>query len=248
VDDLVRSNYLALVRGDQLWRISTRIYALSPSDYGESLDAVKSAVEAALDEGTAPGRKVTVAYTGMLPLIVEFRRQLLLDLAKSFALALLVIAVVLAVAFRSIGLGLLSLLPNVFPTLLVFGALGWMGSHIDIGSMMTASVGLGIAIDDTVHFLTWYRRGIALGQAPNEATWLAYRRCGGAMVRTSVICGAGLIVFAFSPLLPAAQFSLMICVLLGMSLVGDLIFLPALLCALGSRLPTSRSSKPSGGQ
>ena len=244
VDDLVRSNYLAREGDDQLWRISTRIYALSPSDYGQSLDAVESAVQTVLDEQQEQSRDVSAIYTGMLPLIVEFRSRLLLDLATSFALALVVIVVVLAIAFRNVGLGLLSLLPNVFPTLLVFGALGWMGSHIDIGSMMTASVGLGIAIDDTVHYLTWYRRGIALGQAPSEAIWLAYRRCGGAMIRTTVICSAGLIVFVLSPLVPAAQFSLMICVLLAMSLAGDLLFLPALLCALGRRKVRDASAEP----
>ncbi len=179
--------------------------------------------------------EVSVTYTGLLPLIAESRQQLLSDLASSFALALALIAIILAVAFRSIGFGILSLFPNIFPTLSVFGYLGWVGSHIDVGSMMTASIGLGIAVDDTVHYLTWYYRAGALGEAPPEGILTAYYRCGGAMVRTTLIVSAGLIVFVLSPLLPAAQFALMICVLLPMGLVGDLVFLPGLLCLLGWR-------------
>ncbi len=49
------------------------------------------------------------------------------------------------------------MIPNVLPVLVIFGAMGWMGIAIDIGSMMTASIALGVAVDDTIHFLSWYR-------------------------------------------------------------------------------------------
>ncbi len=235
VDDLVNGNYLAFDGDDQLWRISARVFALSDSDYGQSLAELRDAVEGVLAKNGLASSEVSVTYTGLLPLIAESRQQLLRDLMSSFALALALIAVILAGAFRSVGFGILSLFPNIFPTLSVFGYLGWAGSHIDVGSMMTASIGLGIAVDDTVHYLTWYYRAGALGKDPPEGILMAYRRCGGAMVRTTLIVSAGLIVFVFSPLLPAAQFALMICVLLPMGLVGDLVFLPGLLCILGRR-------------
>ncbi|MEX2113171.1 MAG: MMPL family transporter [Pirellulales bacterium] len=245
VDDLVRGSYLAIDGDSQLWRISVRVFALAQSDYGQSLDELRTAVNGALAASDLANGKVSVTYTGLLPLIVESRRQLLRDLVSSFASALAIIAVVLAIAFRSVGFGLLSLLPNVFPTLLVFGFLGWTGSHIDVGSMMTASIGLGIAVDGTVHYLTWYHRGIALGKTSPDAIQTAYDRCGAAMVRTTLIVSAGLIVFVFSPLLPAAQFALMICVLLLMGLVGDLVYLPALLCASAGSFARWRTVKPS---
>jgi predicted RND superfamily exporter protein len=236
VDDLVRGGYLASDGDAQLWRISVRVFALRESDYGQSLEELRRAVDSALAKSKlADNGQVTATYTGLLPLIVESRRQLLSDLVSSFGSALVIISLVLAVAFRSVGFGLLALLPNVFPTLIVFGYLGWIGSHIDVGSMMTASIGLGIAVDDTVHYLTWFHRGVAEGKSPIEAIQMAYERCGAAMVRTTLIVSAGLFVFFFSPLLPAAQFALMICVLLLTGLVGDLVYLPALLCTLGGR-------------
>ena len=203
VDDLVRGGYLAHDGGAQLWRISVRMFALRESDYGQSLEELRRAVDSALAKSKlADNGQVTATYTGLLPLIVESRRQLLSDLVSSFGSALVIISLVLAIAFRSVGFGLLALLPNVFPTLLVFGYLGWIGSHIDVGSMMTASIGLGIAVDDTVHYLTWFHRGVAEGKSPIEAIQMAYERCGAAMVRTTLIVSAGLFMFFFSPLLP----------------------------------------------
>ena len=79
------------------------------------------------------------------------------------AWAIGLIAVVMTVVLRSPAAGIISMIPNVFPIVVVFGALGWLGINVDIGIMMTASVALGVAVDDTVHFLTWFRRGISRG-------------------------------------------------------------------------------------
>ena len=67
------------------------------------------------------------------------------------------------VVVRSVRAGMLSMLPNVFPVVVIFGTMGWANVLVDIGSMMTASVAMGVAVDDTIHFLTWFRRGIDEG-------------------------------------------------------------------------------------
>ncbi len=142
----------------------------------------------------------------------------------------------LVVGLRSVRLGILSTLPNFFPIILVFGGLGWLGQPVDIGTMMTASIGLGIAVDDTVHFLTWFKRSIDQGLSRREAVCNAYARCGTAIIRTTIICGAAMILFAFSSFGPARQFGNTICWLLGAALVGDLLLLPALLVGPVGRL------------
>jgi len=72
-----------------------------------------------------------------------------------------VIAVVMVVTLRGLWAGILSMLLNLFPTLLLFGSMGWMGVPVNIGYVMTAKVALGIAVDDTLHFLVCYRRETA---------------------------------------------------------------------------------------
>jgi predicted RND superfamily exporter protein len=121
------------------------------------------------------------------------------------------------------------MIPNVFPSLALFGLLGWMKYPIDIGSIMTASVAMGIAVDDTLHFLNYYRLRIEGGSSPEDAVLAAYQHCGRAMIQTTLICGAGLSIFALSDFVPTARFAWMMVILLTTALVGDLILLPALL-------------------
>ena len=58
------------------------------------------------------------------------------------------------------------MLPNVLPVLVIFGGMGWLGIAVDIGSMMAASIALGVAVDDTIHFLTWYREDLQKAGRP----------------------------------------------------------------------------------
>ena len=136
------------------------------------------------------------------------------------------------------------MLPNVFPAAVIFGWMGWTDRIVDIGSMMTASVAMGIAVDDTVHFLTWFRRGNAAGMSRAEAVLYSYRRCALAMTQTTLIAGLGLVIFSLSSFQPVAQFGLLMFLLLLAALVGDLIFLPSLLASSAGKLFEAKS-KPS---
>jgi predicted RND superfamily exporter protein len=166
--------------------------------------------------------------TGGVPLVLAAQRELLDALLQSFALAFVTIALVLAVFLRSPAAGLLAMLPNVFPVVIIFGILGWMGRRLDVGGMMTASVALGIAVDDTVHLLTWFRR-LGGGSAAREAVAAALRRAAAPIARTSLILAPSFGIFAFCGFQPIAQFGTLLCLLLAVAVVADLVFLPSLL-------------------
>ncbi|NIP87300.1 MAG: MMPL family transporter [Planctomycetales bacterium] len=187
---------------------------------------------------------VDVIYTGMVPLFYEAQNELLRGLFNSFMLAFLLIAVVMIGWFRSLRAGLVTMFPNVFPAAVIFGYMGWRGLIVDIGSMMTASVAMGIAVDDTVHYLTWFRRGLQNGLSRREALIDAYRRCAQAMTQTTMIAGLSLLVFVFSSFQPVSQFGLLMFVLLVAALVGDLIFLPALLASGAGKLFEPKPAAP----
>lgn len=172
---------------------------------------------------------ISAAYTGLVPLVYKTQRQLLISLQESMAWACGLIALVMVVVFRSFSAGVLTMIPNVFPIVLIFGGMGLLGMKVDIGTMMTASVALGVAVDDTVHYLTWFRDGIQMGMTRKEATMLAYERCGSAMLQTTIVGGLGLSVFAVSSFMPTHQFGILMGTLLAAALIGDLVVLPALL-------------------
>jgi hypothetical protein len=172
---------------------------------------------------------ISTWYTGHSNVVYGTERVLLHGLFVSFATAFVIIAVVMALVLRSAFASLVAIVPNLFPSVVVFGLLGWLNMKADVGSIMTASVALGIAVDDTIHFLAWFRRGLATGQSRHEAVRHAYHHCGRAMIQTTVICGLGLGVYALSGFVPVQRFAWMMLLLMLMALVGDLLLLPALL-------------------
>jgi predicted RND superfamily exporter protein len=129
------------------------------------------------------------------------------------------------------------MIPNVFPTLVLFGGMGWLDRSVDIGSVLTASVALGIAVDGTFHFLKWFVHTLKQGKSRSAAISISYQHCGRALVQTTIICASGLMIFSLSGFIPVRQFSLMMMMMMIAALVGDLILLPALLAGrLGAAL------------
>ena len=195
------------------------------------------------DSKTAAERddKIQVVYTGVVPVVYKAQRTLLESLVHSIGWAFLMIAAVMMVLLRGspgslFGLlnvrgGLISMIPNIFPVVLIFGLMGYMGILVDIGSMMTASVAMGVAVDDTIHFLSWYRSGLKSGMERNQAIRLAYSRVGTAMTYTTMIGGMGLAVFMLSTFTPTQRFGTLMLTLLAAALVGDLLLLPAILAS-----------------
>jgi len=237
----IDAHFLKDTPEEQLWRISVRADALSHVDYGHFVEALRGRIDPMLRDDEISGVRAT--YTGVIPLIYKAQRELFNDLVESFFTAFGVIALVMIVVLRSVRAGLMAMAPNLFPAVVVFGAMGWSGVLIEIGSVMTASAALGIAVDDTIHFLTWFRRGIAQGMSRAEALRFSYGHCAKAMVHTTLICGSGLLVFVFSSFMPIVHFAWLMAVLLIAALLGDLIFLPAMLAGPLGRIFQRNASR-----
>ena len=229
--------------GSSSWRISVRVAALNDIDYGSLIETLQKNVNHQLDEIGQPG--VSATLTGGIPLIYKAQRQILDDLLVSFLTAFIFISIVMMVVLRGVIAGLVSMLPNVFPPLIVFGAMGWMGKKVEIGSVLTASVALGIAVDDTVHFLTWFRRSLAEGNSRYKAIRHSFDHCAKAMIDTSFICCVGVAPFLFSVFMPTFNFALLLSVMLLAALVGDLLLLPALLAGPFGGLLRHKSDRQS---
>jgi len=216
--------------GQQLWRITARIRALSDLDYALFVKDLKEVVEPVLAQcRQANIQGVHATYTGLVPLVYRTQHALMENLFESLVMAFGLIAIVMMVVLKSPGSGLLSMVPNMFPVVVVFGMMGWLGVLVDIGTMMTASVALGVAVDDTIHYLTWFRDGLNQGWDRKRSALWAYERCATAMTQTTLIGGLGLSVFAFSSFTPTQRFGVLMLTILAVALVGDLVFLPALL-------------------
>ena len=245
-------------RGTELWRMSIRVWALKRDiDYSVFIQNVRGVVEPyletvnaeivghAVDGGTNDAKAVSAVYTGMVPLVYKTQHALIQGLTGSLVTAFGLITMVMIILLRSVGAGLVAMLPNIFPVIVVFGFMAWLQLPVDVGTMMTASIALGVAIDDTLHYLTWYQEGIKKGQSPAEATEWGYRRCAKAMTESSLIAGLGLSAFMLSTFVPTQRFGLLMLATLFAAEVGDLVFLPALLTGpLGRFFLLKRKKNP----
>ncbi len=228
---LFRSIGVVAETGDEeQWRLTVRTTALGNADYGELLSSVKQSVDSVLAEARDQSQlRVGSNVTGIMPLVHQIQGQLLHDLLLSFAGALLLITLTMTIVQAGVLSGLMAMASNVFPIAVYFGWLGWCQKPIDIGVVMTASVALGVAVDDTLHFLSFFQGSMSMGMSRSSAVQESLRRCAPAMIQTSVSCGLGLLVFALSDFAPTQGFAISMAVLLALALLGDLLLLPALL-------------------
>ena len=151
-------------------------------------------------------------------------------------LALVLISFVLIVALRSVKVGLVSLVPNLFPAAMAFGLWGYLVGEVGLAIAFAAAVTLGIVVDDTVHFLSKYLRARREeGMDPVEATRYAFKTVGMALWVTSTCLVAGFLVMATSGFKVNADLALLSAVTISFALAADFLFLPPLLMKLEGR-------------
>lgn len=230
---------------EEAWRISLRVTAGEDLDYGLFQQHLKEQVEPLLARESEAGKPgVEAIYTGAVPIIYKARRSLLDGLVLGFGTDVLLVVVAVLLLMRNWSSGMLMLLTSIFPTTMIFGLMGWFGWVVDIGSVMSPCVALGVTIDDAIHFLMCYRRATERGLTQRQALAVAYAGCGQAMVQSWGVIGLGLSVFALSEFTPTFRFGFLTIALLTASLVCNLVFLPALLMGpLGRALAARKSEK-----
>lgn len=236
-ESLIDSGYLRVDEEGEHWRVGARVLGHSDIDYIEFLEILKTRVEplvAAFQSNHDV--KIKTTYTGVMSAVFEVQRALLADLFNSFLTAMVLVGIVMIIAFRGVTAGMLAMIPNIFPTFIMFGALGWLDRAVDIGSVMTASVALGIAVDGTFHYLGSFRGELALGHSSMRAVANAYQHCGRALLQTTLVCSLGMVIYCFSSFLPARYFTWTFISLLFIAAAGDLILLPALLLGPAAKL------------
>ncbi len=155
--------------------------------------------------------------------------QIVIDLAASLGSASLIIFICLSLAYRSLRIGLISIIPNTFPLAVTGAWLVWQNESLELVSVCAFTVCLGIVVDDTIHFLSRYDDERTKAPNRNEAIRRAFGNVGIAMVMTTSVLVAGFGTVAFSDSRDHHIFASMGAITIGSALFADLIFLPAML-------------------
>jgi len=218
---------------DQL-RIAIRIQDTTPG-----LDREVFMKNLQSDIGAVGAEKEDYQLTNLFVLYQDIISRLFDSQVTTLGIVYGVLALVLLVIFQSIRVAIIALLPNVFTTLGILGVIGWLGLPLDIMTITIAAIAMGIAVDDTIHFLHSYLQGRdSNAHEENEARRAsnqAFGHTGLAILFTTTIITAGFSSFVFSNFLPSVYFGLLTATAMVFALIFDLTLLPALLNWLVAR-------------
>jgi len=241
---IAESAYLSVSGRDEWWRISLRFSYFGEMDFTRLDEQVRAVATERLNELEF---EASVQHTGVVLLYYVAQDQLVGDLLRNFSFAFLAITPLMIIVLRSLRRGLIAMIPNLCPAAISYGVLGWVDYPVDIGMVMAACVGLGIAVDDTTHFMLRVddlQRDRLRGSNhpdngrsgegdPTSVLRIAYRQCARAMLHTTLISGLGLTAFLPGELIAMTRFTWLLLAILVVALLCDLILLPALLLTMG---------------
>lgn len=217
-------------------RLSARIQDSTEGlDRGQLLDDIRAAFA---DLGLEPA---DYQLTGLFVLYQDLLDRLYRSQILTLGIVFVVLGLAFAVIFRSVTVAAIALLPNILASLGVLGLMGWLGIALDFMTITIAAVAMGIAVDDTIHYVHRYLDERRAGAA-SEAVASTHATVGKALLYTTAIICLGFSLLAFSDFVPSVLFGLLSAAALLFALIADLTLLPALLHRFASvrAVPASR--------
>lgn len=197
-------------------------------------------VESRFREILGPG--VSVTMTGLMALFGRTFAAVGESMIRSYAIAFCVITLLMMLLIGRVRMGLLAMVPNFAPILVTLGLMGWAGIPLDLFTMLIGSIAIGLAVDDTIHFLHNFRRYHEEGRGVAGSVAETLRTAGQAMLFTSVVLASGFFLFAFSSLRNLANFGLLTGFTILVAFLADMLLTPALL-ALAYGRGAARSAR-----
>lgn len=199
-------------------------------------------LEARLSDLFRPDGRIRTTVTGDAYLHARCLDRFVRDMFYSLLTASVAIFAVISLLFRSLRTGLISALPNMTPLAVTLGYIALRGYPLTAGTVIVFGITLGIAVDDTIHFLSRFREERRRGQTVDDAIGAVFRSSGRAIVLTTVLIVSGLSVLLLSHFVPTRRFAELTAVTMAAALLGDLLLLPACLVLFEKRTRSGGSA------
>jgi predicted RND superfamily exporter protein len=206
-------------------RVAVRIKNSPSVPIAETIEQVRLKADSVM-KGTA---RVTV--TGDLAMYASQTSDYVEDQIHSMFLASILITILMIIQMGSIVLGLISLLPNIPPVAAVFGIMGWFGVSLDGVTVFAATVAIGLAVDNTIHYLAQLKRDIRFrrNQPVESLVGVAYQLTAKQIASWTTVTLLGFLALAVSPFRPVVLFGILGCSAITLGLFGDLVFMQSLI-------------------
>jgi len=225
--------YLLFLNRDEIERFTTPDYSevniLVRHNMSSSFELKQALGElrAFMDERVPP--QFAYGLTGENILVNKAADSMATGQALSLSLLLVIIFVLMSFLFLNFKAGFLSLIPNVFPIMLFFGIMGIFDIALNTGTAMVAAIAIGIAVDDTIHFMTRYHKEMKQLQCQSSAMEICIRSEIKPVFSTSVALALGFSVVCLSSFIPVINFGFLSALVMVFALLGDMFITPILL-------------------
>jgi hypothetical protein len=173
--------------------------------------------------------------TGVVPLLTRTMDAVMISIAQSYGIAFVVITLLMMLLIGSVRMGLVAMLPNLAPILCAIGLMGWLGLPLDVFTMLIGSIALGLAVDDTIHFMHNYRGYMEAGCDSRTAIHRTLETAGRAMLLTTLVLSGGFLIFTLSSMNNLFNFGMLTSFAIAVALLADFLLAPALMQVIHGR-------------
>ncbi|HRF91447.1 MAG TPA: MMPL family transporter, partial [Desulfobacter postgatei] len=181
-------------------------------------------------------RGLQIQISGLVLQEVNTISALVRGQVLSLTITAVIIILIIFFVLRSFPLGMLSILPNLFPIVLNFGIMGLFNIPLNTATSLISTIAVSIAVDDTIHFLTEFKTHLVWGADIRQAVFNTLQVKGRAIILSSLILAMGFGVMVFSRFVPTMNFGALSAVIMILALLGDTLLLPASAIIFSSRL------------
>ena len=208
---------------------ATRMTVVVHSLSGQELRALDTRAEAWLN---ANQRDMATTASGISMVFAHLSQRNIESMLRGTIIAMSLISLILILVFRSLRMGLISLLPNFIPAAMSFGLWGYLVGRVGLASSVVTVVAFGVIVDDTIHFLTRYLKARKEGLPAPEAVRSTFRTVGQALTTTTLVLSAGFLVFTASGFEISWALGILVTITIVIALLTDFLLLPTLLMAI----------------
>ncbi|MDH5545765.1 MAG: MMPL family transporter [Gammaproteobacteria bacterium] len=232
----------------RLAHISASFANVGSKRYIEVLNAIEPELETLFEPLRAQYPSMKITLTGGMTIYAKLLDMLSWSQVKGFGLALLMITVLLFVVFSSYKLGLIAIYPNIFPLVVMFGLMGYLGIALDVDTLIVAPLMIGIVVDDTIHFMNHYRAEVQKHGDVYKGIQIAFREVGQAIAFTSIILAVSFLAMAWLDHQGLKNFGILSSITIITALLAELFLLPALLVKMNADMgkQTRTGASPAG--
>ncbi len=186
---------------------------------------------------------VKITTTGMTALLFRTVTNAIASMSRSYIYALIVITILMILLIGRLRIGLLSMVPNLAPIIVMLGIVGWFNIPMSLFTMLVGNIAIGLAVDDTVHFMYNFRRYFEESGDPNFAVMETLHTTGRPMLVTSCVLSIGFFIFMFASMNNLFHFGLLTGLTIIMALAADYFIAPALMVVVHQPKKITQSSE-----